>query len=106
MGPLLKHIADREEIEARKQKKEKENQTTPVVNPAEEPVAKTTASTPVANEPIAPGPSPAMADTSGGVPSGMSNIAPVTQQELDPDNTYSTRDELERVRKNAGITVE
>ena len=106
MGPLLKHIADREEIEARKQKKEKENQTTPVVNPAEEPVAKTTASTPVANEPLVPSPSPAMADTSGGVPSGMSDIAPVTQQDLDPDNNYSTRDELERVRKNAGITVE
>ena len=104
MGPLLKHIADRQEIEARKQKKEKDKQTTPVANPAEEPVANTP--TPVANEPLVPGPAPATADTSAGVPSGMSNIAPVTQQELDPDNTYSTRDELERVRKNAGITVE
>jgi hypothetical protein len=36
----------------------------------------------------------------------MSNIAPVTQQASDPEDSYSTRDELERVRKNAGITVE
>ena len=40
-----------------------------------------------------------------GTPSGMSNIAPVTQQ-VDPEDAYSTRDELDRVRKNAGITVE
>jgi hypothetical protein len=102
MGPLLKHIADRQEIEARKQKKEKDNQTTS----GEEPVAKTPAPAPVANTPLAPGPSPTMADTSGGMPSGMSNIAPVTQQASDPEDAYSTRDELERVRKNAGITVE
>ena len=110
MGPLLKHIADRGEIEARKQKKEKDNQTTPVEKPiANNPVAtapQTVANEPVANEPLVPGPTPAMADTSTGMPSGMSNIAPVTQQASDPDDTYSTRDELERVRKNAGITVE
>jgi hypothetical protein len=110
MGPLLKHIADRQEIEIRKQKKEKANQTTPVGKPiANNPVAtapQTVAKEPVANEPLVPGPTPAMADTSTGMPSGMSNIAPVTQQASDPDDAYSTRDELERVRKNAGITVE
>ena len=104
MGPLLKHIADREEIEARKQNKEKDGQA----NIADKPVVQLPAAdnqpvAPAADTPLVPGPN---TSTSSGTPSGMNNIAPAAQQELDPENSYSTRDELDRVKKNAGITVE
>jgi hypothetical protein len=103
MGPLLKHIADRQEIEARKQKKAGEIQpSNDVVTPTQqEPVA----TKPVATQTSVPGPNATPTDTQG-VPSGMTTIAPVTQQVSDPEDAYSTRDELDRVRKNAGITVE
>ena len=101
MGPLLKHIADREEIESRKQRKEKASQTTAVQPvPTQEPQA------PIANEPLVPSPNVTNTADTTGKPSGMTSIAPVTQQVSDPEDTYSTRDELDRVRKNAGITVE
>ena len=99
MGPLLKHIADREEIESRKQKKEKASQTTAV-----QPASTLEPQAPVAKEPLVPGAT--NVDDTAGTPSGMTAIAPVTQQVSNTDDTYSTRDELERVRKNAGITVE
>jgi hypothetical protein len=102
MGPLLKHIADRQEIEARKQKKNGE------VQPSNDVVASTPqepATTPVANTPLVPGPNAISTDTQG-IPSGMTTIAPVTQQASDPDDAYSTRDDLERIKKNAGINVE
>jgi hypothetical protein len=102
MGPLLKHIADRQEIEARKQQKEKEkeNQTAPGTNPAEEPVA---------NKPVVPGPAPAMTDTPVGMPSGMSNIAPASttiSQYTEPvEDDPASLDNLDRIKKNAGIAV-
>jgi hypothetical protein len=99
MGPLLKHIADREEIESRKQKKEKASQTTAV-----QPASTLEPQAPVAKEPLVPGAT--NVDDTAGTPSGMTAIAPVTQQVSNTDDTYSTRDELDRVRKNAGITVE
>ena len=108
MGPLLKHIADREEIEARKQKKhnkEAENNTvdTAQTTPAAEPQA--VAATPVATEPSAIPPD-ATNEPAQGTPSGMTSIAPVATNPMDTDDTYSSRDELDRVKKNAGITVE
>lgn len=104
MGPLLKHIADREEIEIRKQKREKDSQSPVKDKPVgQEPTVDTQVPAPVADAPLVPGPNAA---EPSGTPSGMNNIAPATQQEMDPENSYSTRDELERVKKNAGITVE
>jgi hypothetical protein len=104
MGPLLKHIADREEIEIRKQKKEKDSQSPVKDKPVgQEPTVDTQVPEPVADAPLVPGPNAA---EPSGTPSGMNNIAPATQQEMDPENSYSTRDELDRVKKNAGISVE
>jgi len=102
MGPLLKHIADRQEIEARKQKKAGEVQPS---NDVVTPTPQEPATTPVANTPLVPGPDATSTDAQG-IPSGMTTITPVTQQASDPDDAYSTRDELDRIRKNAGITVE
>lgn len=108
MGPLLKHIADREEIEARKQKKHNKEAETNTVDtaqttPAAEPQA--VAATPVATEPSAIPPD-ATNEPAQGTPSGMTSIAPVATNPMDTDDTYSSRDELDRVKKNAGITVE
>ena len=104
MGPLLKHIADREEITARNEKKQNkelqgDNQATP---------AQTTVTTPpassVANQQSAEVP----AEPSTGMPSGMTSIAPAGQVNSSPESSFQTKDndELYRVRKNAGITVE
>lgn len=83
MGNLLKELADWQKIEARKAGK-------PVVMPEPAATAPTTA------------PSPAE------LPSRMTSIAPAatTIQSPERDETDTESDEINRIRKNAGITVE
>ena len=100
MGGLLKNLTEVQKIEDLPDLSTTEKPQTVAPQPTVEPVqqAQTT--------PQATTQQPTVEPVQPGTPSGMSNIAPVTQQASDPDDTYSTRDELERVRKNAGITVE
>jgi hypothetical protein len=100
MGPLLKDITEVQHIQ---------DVTNTAVNTEVEPT------TPVepANTQVSPDQQPANTDPvsttpSQGVPSGMSNIAPATTtvgQTTDP-NEVEPPDDLERIKKNAGIKVE
>ena len=100
MGGLLKSLTEVQKIEDLPDLSTTEKPQTVAPQPTVEPVqqAQTT--------PQATTQQPTVEPVQQGTPSGMSNIAPVTQQASDSEDTYSTRDELERVRKNAGITVE
>lgn len=94
MGPLLKDITEVQHIlDAGTTPAEPEAQqaTTPVAQAAQQAITG------------APNQAPA---TQSGVPSGMTDIAPATlpvSQDADPDEVDST--DLERIKKNAGITV-
>ena len=100
MGPLLKDITEVQHIQD-VANTAVDTQVEPNV-PAEP--TNTQASSdaqPINNEPVATTPSQ-------GVPSGMSNIAPTTttlDQNTDP-NEVNPPDDLERIKKNAGINVE
>ena len=100
MGGLLKNLTEVQKIEDLPDLSTTEKPQTVAPQQTVEPVqqAQTAPQTTPPQQPVDP--------VQQGTPSGMSNIAPVTQQTSDPEDAYSTRDELERVRKNAGITVE
>jgi len=87
MGNLLKELADWEKIEASKAQKLEPSLPEPVAMPAVAP-----------SQPVEPAPQ--------AMPSNTTTIDPVTQPPVSAEPEYSTRDELERVRRNAGITVE
>lgn len=92
MGNLLKDLADWEKIEQRKQSKQ------PAVQTKAQPIEpKVKAVQQPAPEPIEP--------TQPGVPSGTTTIAPAQSIQTTP--TYDQEpDELGRIKRNAGITVE
>jgi hypothetical protein len=94
MGNLLKELADWQKIEARKAGK---TAPAPVPNTAPAPVPNTA---PAAT-------TQATAPTPTEVPSRMTPIAPAatTIQSPERDETAPESDEIDRIRKNAGITV-
>lgn len=106
MGNLLKDLADWEKIQGRQNDvlkqwgwpethMNKKTKAKPVVGKAQPIPPKV--QQPVQPQQVAQEPTEPTADTLHGVPSGMTNIAPVT----DVPN-----DDLIRLRRNAGITVE
>lgn len=88
MGNLLKELADWEKIEASKAQKLAPSLPEPEAMPVAMPVTAPSELAPQA------------------MPSNTTTIDPVTQPPVSAEPEYSTRDELDRVRKNAGITVE
>ena len=94
MGPLLKDITEVQQLQS-------------IVSAPPAPATAEPTQTPATAEPTqTPAPT---ADTTTGVPSGMSNISPATatvDQSTPDDSETSNPSELERIRKNAGITVE
>jgi hypothetical protein len=95
MGPLLKDITEVQHIKDVAATTEPQSATTPAAQPAPQ---ATTAATSQATA------------TQSGVPSGVTSIAPATttvDQNTDPDEADPTSvDDLNRIKKNAGITVE
>jgi hypothetical protein len=100
MGPLLKDITEVQHIQNVANTAQPNTQSTqPQAQQATPPAQQVATST------AQPQPNTPTAEPAQGVPSGMSTIAPVTQTLANPDDRAEP-DELERVRKNAGITVE
>ena len=100
MGNLLKDLADWEKIESRKTDKTKTNGL-PVSNKAQPIPPSVQTQQPVqepVQEPIEP--------VQPGVPSGVTDIAPVTDVQQAPVDDTQAPDELHRIKRNAGIVVE
>lgn len=97
MGPLLKDITEVQQLQGIASTPTPATTTAPTTKastPATQQVATTPAQTP---------------DTATGVPRGMSTIAPATttvDQSIPDDSETSDPYELDRIKKNAGITVE
>ena len=105
MGPLLKTLTEVQKISdapdtteptTQPTQPKQASQSTQTLNTAPQVQSTTQPAQSQANTPVA---------EPQGVPSGMSTIAPTTQTVVNPDDR-AEQDELDRVRKNAGITVE